>query len=225
MRSEAILFDFGGTLDADGVTWGPRYHAAYRSAGGSLDYSSFDPLHRRSDEALARVAGIRSFGFRQTIDAQVRLLLELVPDQDGVDANRMADLFHREARATVERNRALLERLTGRYRLGIVSNFTGNLAPCLQELGLAHLFAAVGDSGVVGAAKPDPRIFLEVLGTLGVSAGRAWMVGDNFDADIRGAAGLGMRTCWLAPPHRAAPPGDLPTARIRHLPELEGVIG
>jgi FMN phosphatase YigB (HAD superfamily) len=51
------------------------------------------------------------------------------------------------------------------------------------------------------------------------------MVGDNFEADIRAAAALGMRTCWLAPPGRAAPPGDLaPTARIGRFAELEQVL-
>ncbi len=27
---ETLLFDFGGTLDADGVAWKERFHALYR---------------------------------------------------------------------------------------------------------------------------------------------------------------------------------------------------
>jgi FMN phosphatase YigB (HAD superfamily) len=52
------------------------------------------------------------------------------------------------------------------------------------------------------------------------------MVGDNFEADIRGAAGLGIRTCWLAPSERTAPPGVelVPTARISRLPDVEEVL-
>jgi FMN phosphatase YigB (HAD superfamily) len=221
---EAVLFDFGGTLDADGVHWSPRFHAAYRAAGGALDYASFDPLFKQSDQALAGVAGIRSFGFRQTIEAEVRLLLDRVPDGRSVDARHMADRFLAEARATVERNLPLLERLGRRYRLGVVSNFTGNLVPCLRELGLAGVFAAVSDSTIVGAPKPDPRIFVATLAALHAPVERAWMVGDNFDADVVGAARLGLRTCWLAPRDRATPPGDLPTARIGVLREIEAVL-
>ena len=64
------------------------------------------------------------------------------------------------------------------------------------------------------------------LSALGAPADRggAWMVGDNLDADIRGAAALGMRTCWIAPPERAAPAGVAPTARISRFPDIAGVL-
>ena len=99
----------------------------------------------------------------------------------------------------------------------------------MEELGLARLFAAVSDSAVVGWSKPDPRIFLGALATLRARPERAWMVGDNFEADIRGAAALGMRTCWLAPPERPLPPGageqaPVPTARIARFVDVERVL-
>ncbi len=224
-RAAVVLFDFGGTLDADGVHWSPRFYAAYRSVGGAVDYPTFEPLFKRADEALARVPGIRGFGFRETVDAEARLVLELLPHRHDVDARRVAEIVHAEARVAVERNRPVLERVARRYRLGIVSNFTGNLAPCLDELDLARFFTAVSDSTVVGAAKPDPRIFRETLAALRAPADRAWMVGDNFEADIRAAAGLGMRTCWIAPPDRAQPADPVPSARITRLPEIERVLG
>jgi len=207
------------------VHWSPRFHAAYRAAGGTLQYAAFEPLYQRADETLARTAGIRRFGFREMIETQTQLLLQLVPDRPKVDAGRMAEQFHAPARAIVTRNQGVLERLARRYRLGVVSNFTGNLTHCLDELGLARLFTAVSDSAVVGAAKPDPRIFRETLGALGgAPPERAWMVGDNFEADIGGAAGLGLRTCWLAPPDREQPPGPDPTARIARLPDIERIV-
>src|SRR5881398_800226 len=95
--TEVVLFDFGGTLDADGVHWSPRFHAAYRAAGGALGYAAFEPLYQRADETLARTADIRRFGFRQMIEKQTSLLLELVPDRAAVDAGRMAEQFHARA--------------------------------------------------------------------------------------------------------------------------------
>jgi len=221
-----VLFDFGGTLEADGVHWSPRFYAAYRRAGGSLDFPAFDPLFRASDAALGGIRGVTALGFRAMIDAEVRLLVERLPlpDPDRVDARAVAEGFHADAVAAVRRNVPVLERLSRRYRLGIVSNFTGNLKPCLDELGLARLFAAVSDSGVVGWTKPDRRIFEHALTQLHASPDRAWMVGDNFEADIRGAAALGMHTCWLAPPERAAPAGFVPTARISRFAEIERVV-
>lgn len=218
-----MLFDFGGTLDADGVYWSPRFHGAYRAAGGSLEFAAFDPIFKATDEALTRLPGIRALGFRAAIVAQARLLAAQLPDR--VDAEGMAEQLHADAVAIVNRNRAVLARLGQRYRLGVVSNFTGNLQPCLQELDLARLFTVVSDSTVVGWSKPDARIFAHTLAALNVTAQHAWMVGDNFEADIRGAANLGMQTCWLAPADRVAPAGPAPTARIHRLPDVERVLG
>jgi HAD superfamily hydrolase (TIGR01509 family) len=206
------------------VHWSPRFHAAYRAVGGALDFAVFDSFFKVSDEALARLPGIQALGFRAAIEAAARLVVGLLPDQ--VDAGALARRVHADALEIVARNLPILERLARRYRLGVVSNFTGNLRPCLEELGLARFFAVLSDSTLVGWSKPDPRIFAHTLAALQVSPQRAWMVGDNFEADIRGAAGLGISTCWLAPSERTAPPGAelVPTARISRLPDVEAVL-
>jgi putative hydrolase of the HAD superfamily len=220
-----VLLDFGGTLDADGVHWSPRFHAAYRAAGGTLEFVTFEPIFKSSEQMLARLPGIAELGFRAAIEAQARLLMELLPDGGRVNPAAVARRVHGDAVAVVERNKPVLERLARRHRLGVVSNFTGNLEPCLDELGLAKLFVVLSDSTVVGWSKPDPRIFRHTLAALGAAAEHAWMVGDNFEADIRAAAALGMRTCWLAPPERAVPAELAPTARIARFVELEQVLG
>jgi HAD superfamily hydrolase (TIGR01509 family) len=117
--------------------------------------------------------------------------------------------------------RPMLERLAERHPLGVVSNFTGNLEPCLVELGLRPFFNALADSALLGVAKPDPAIFAAALAELGVEPAGAWMVGDNPDTDIRPATALGMRTIWLAPEGRHAPPGLKPTQRVARLTEIE----
>jgi len=221
---QAILLDFGGTLDADGVHWCPRFHAAYRAAGGRLDYADFQQPFETSESRLAELPGIRALGFRDAIAAQVRLLAALLPRGEVVADDAWARRLHDDAVAVVRRNRPVLERLGRRFRLGVVSNFTGNLAPCLAELQLLDLFSAVLDSAVVGVAKPDERIFREALAGVGVSAEGAWMVGDNPDADIRPAGRLGLKTCWIAPRGRAEPEGLAPTARIARLTELERAV-
>ena len=219
-----MLFDFGGTLDADGIPWAPRFHAAYKMCGGAEEFPAFEQAFRASDRALASQPRIRTMGFRALIDAQAQLLRDLLPDGAGIDGAQLARRFHAEAVAVVARNRPILERLSKDYQLGVVSNFAGNLEPCLRELELQRYFSVVADSAVVGIAKPDPRIFTEALTQLDAPAARAWMVGDNFEADIRPAGELGLRTCWLAPLERPAPPGAAPTTRIARLPDLEGAL-
>jgi HAD superfamily hydrolase (TIGR01509 family) len=222
--SAVLLFDFGGTLDADGVHWAPRFYAIYRTLGGALEYPAFELVFRACDRALEGQPRIRTAGFQELIEAEVQVLRGLLPDGAGIDAAQLVTRFHGDAVAVVARNRPILGHLSAQYRLGIVSNFTGNLEPCLEELELRRYFTVVADSTVVGITKPDPRIFTGVLTELGASAAQAWMVGDNFEADIRPAGALGIRTCWLAPLDRPVPNGGAPTQRIARLPDLEGAL-
>lgn len=225
MAAGALLFDFGGTLDADGIPWGRRFHAAYRAAGGRLSFAEFEPIFRASDRALEAEPGVRELGFRAMVVRQAALLCARLPDGGHVDAERIARDFHAASTATVARNREVVTRLARRYRMGIVSNFTGNLEPCLDELGLLALFDAVSDSSVIGAAKPAPRIFEVTLEALGVEPRLAWMIGDNFEADVRAAARLGLSTCWLAPAERPLPAEGVATARTASFTNLESILG
>jgi FMN phosphatase YigB (HAD superfamily) len=220
----AVLFDFGGTLDADGVRWSARFFAAYADGGGRLDFATFDPLFGLSDRRLEVLPDIRRLGLRHMILAQVEVLSALLPDGRTMDVERIAERVHTETLGIVARNRPILETLRRSYRLAIVSNFTGNLGVCLEELALADSFDVVTDSAVLGAAKPDVRPFTVTLAALDVSAERSWMVGDNFNADIRPAQSLGMRTVWLAPADRPDPADPPPTARIESLAQLPAVL-
>ena len=226
MSPNVLLFDFGGTLDADGIPWARRFHTAYVEAGGALDFTAFEPLYQASDVALAALPEIRRLGFRAAIEAQVRCLVPLLPDAAVLRSRSevLVTAVHQPAVRIVARNRPVLERLQHDYRLGIISNFTGNLEPCLDELGLNPLFAVASDSTVLGFEKPDPRIFHATLDALGASPRDAWMVGDNFEADIRPAVRLGLRACWMAPPERRAAADAPPHARIGSLPEFVEVL-
>ncbi|PYP19282.1 MAG: hypothetical protein DMD54_03125 [Gemmatimonadetes bacterium] len=219
-----VLFDFGGTLDADGARWSIRFHAAYRAAGGKQSFAAFEKVFRESDRALGRFSGIEKLGFRAMIDAQAALLLARLPDGVALSQQNIADQFHSSTCAVVRRNETLLERLQQSYHLGVVSNFTGNLELCLQELGLMKYFSVVADSGRVGVTKPDARLFQHALTWPGLVATPAWMVGDNFESDIRPAAALGMSTAWLAPGNDKPPEAGIPTVRLQTLSELAAAL-
>ena len=221
---DAVLFDFGGTLDADGDPWAVRFHRAYAAVGGRLGWPEFEARFRESDRLLERDPAVRTMGFRAMIAAQTALLRSLLPDGGSIDFDCVAQRFHCDSIAVVDRNRPILERLSDRYRLGVVSNFTGNLDPCLAELNLLRVFSVTVDSMRVGWAKPDPRIFKTALEMLKVDPPAAWMVGDNFANDIRPAVALGLGTCWLADPQRPAPTDSPAGKRIARLTELPALL-
>jgi putative hydrolase of the HAD superfamily len=67
----------------------------------------------------------------------------------------------------------------------------------IEAAGLHELADAVCVSEEVGAWKPDPRIFHEAARRAGATLDGAWMIGDNLDADIAGAHGVGVRSVWV----------------------------
>jgi len=62
----------------------------------------------------------------------------------------------------------------------------------LDRLDLRPYFDAVLFSSEIGWRKPDPRIFSELLIRMGLPASSVWFVGDEWEADIEGARGVGM---------------------------------
>jgi putative hydrolase of the HAD superfamily len=115
-----------------------------------------------------------------------------------------------------------LERLSARYRLGVVSNFYGNLDGILRAEGLRAHFAVVADSGVLGVTKPDPEIFLHAARTLGIRPQECVMVGDSVPRDIKGAAAAGMKQALVCAKAEAPDAGQDWT--VRTVAELEAVL-
>jgi len=88
--STAVLFDFGGMLDADGLAWKERVYRLFRDEGVAVERERFDPLFHAADDALGHLGD----------------------------------------------NTPLLRRLARHARLGIVSNFYGNLVRVCDDAGI-----------------------------------------------------------------------------------------
>ena len=127
------------------------------------------------------------------------------------------------------RNRPVLEALGERYRLGVVSNFYGNLEAACESSGLAPLFGVMTDSQRVGAEKPEPAIFHAALAALQAAPETAVMVGDSLRRDCEGARRSGMAFIWIAPEDvQAAECGAVADrsilAAVTELPDLIDIL-
>jgi putative hydrolase of the HAD superfamily len=84
------------------------------------------------------------------------------------------------------------------WSLAVVTNGpTAVQARKIEASGLADLVDAVCISEEVGARKPEPLIFETAARRAGATLDGAWMLGDNLDADIAGAHGVGARSVWV----------------------------
>jgi FMN phosphatase YigB (HAD superfamily) len=234
----ALLFDFGGTLDGP-RHWLDRFLAHYRAAGIDIERAELDPAYENATRAGYQATRVvQRFGLvdlaRFLVGNQVEFLAKNGPAsvRERLTAEgpkgmhrtveKITAGFVEETRTGLATNRPLLDELRRRFRIGVVSNFYGNLERVLAEAKLANLIGATIDSARIGAFKPDTRIFEAALRALHVDARDAAMVGDSLDKDCHPAHALGLRTVWFNPNGVTASP-DAADFTIADLTELKTI--
>ncbi len=128
-------------------------------------YAADDPL----EGGLASSAGLEETVRALAANLEAQLEAQGFPRADGERGRKVAERFLSDASTVFARNRPVLEALAARYRLGVVSNFYGNLEAVCESSSLAPFFGVMADSHRVGAKKPDPAIFRVALDALGAT--------------------------------------------------------
>jgi len=120
----------------------------------------------------------------------------------------------------------VLNALRQDWKLGILTNGSQSTqARKVAGLGVAPLVDAVvyAVQHGSGMGKPEPAPFLAIADRLRVAPSRVVFVGDDETADIRGAAGVGMRTVRVTK-WRAAPRGTTADALVASIAELPKIL-
>ena len=113
--------------------------------------------------------------------------------------------------------------LKGKYNLHLISN--GFKEACelkLKHSRLADYFKTIVISEVFGVNKPDPRIFDHAVSNGSAEKTTSIMIGDNIDADVRGAQNAGLEAIYFN-----STGADKPTDvdyMIRDLKELQHIF-
>jgi len=113
------------------------------------------------------------------------------------NVERVRESFLKETIAGLLHSKEILGRLKPHFKLGVISNWYGNLDAIIAEAGMSRLFDSITDSTRVRAFKPDVAIFQAALKALGTSAHQTAMVGDSMSKDLAPAHRIGMRTVFL----------------------------
>jgi HAD superfamily hydrolase (TIGR01549 family) len=107
------------------------------------------------------------------------------------------------------------------FSLGVVSNRSHPYSEQMAALGLTPFFQFALAAGEVNSWKPEPGIFLHAVERLGTQPQKTIYVGDNYYADILGAANAGLRPVLLDP-EGLFPEAECPV--ITSLGELLGLL-
>jgi FMN phosphatase YigB (HAD superfamily) len=212
----AIAFDLFDTLvdqnhdrlmpvEVEGRKIGPTVPAlhghAVESAGITLSLLEFAEELGRIDRAL-RADTIEQGIELATLDRFVALATHLGCDAAFELAQALTEVHMgllSDAVTVPEHHEAILTSLALDYQLALCSNFTHapTARAILSQAGFDAHLGPVVISEEIGIRKPRGEIFEAVHDAMALAPEEILHVGDSLEADVSGAASVGMKTVWL----------------------------
>ena len=227
---KAIFFDLGSTLWDDypvvQLAWEVLARLLTRAG---IEVSRADIVAKAHEMIASYSPSLNRAVLWQYVDGDKqqyeRIIAELIEETKG----RFADpLEFRRLNPLFPGVHQLLDRLSGRYALAVVSQHFAEVEDWMGFHDIRKYFRHLSVSDVERLYKPDPRLFLQPCKALGVDPREALMVGDRLDNDIWPANRLEMTTVRvLADPYRIQQPRyprDVPDFTIERIADLGGVI-
>lgn len=231
---KGIIFDYGGTIDTNGIHWGEVIAGQYARAGIALERDIYRDAYVYGERTLARLPIITPEDtFHTLLKKKIALQFEYLKEHSkpsqftSEKADEIADGCYNKVLETLATSRTIVEQLSEQYPLVLVTNFYGNMPVVLKEFGLCNYFGSIIESSVVGIRKPDPALFALGVDALKLQADEVIVIGDSYRKDIYPAATLGCKTVWLKNICWAEEPiieGYAPTAIINDISQLPDAI-
>ena len=226
---QAILFDIDDTLFDRNRAQIEILSLICREHAGlfvGIPENRISEAFKRSDDIATHEheAGTLQESFRARRSKAFLHLLGL--DEQHADTITRAYLeWYPRMQTPVEGAKAVVSQLATRFPLAVISNgFPDVQFTKLETLGIRHFFREITLSEQLGIAKPRPEIFLTTTAALGCEPEMCLYVGDSYECDVLGAAGAGLKSCWLNP-QRVPSKSIRPDYEIQALQQLYGIVG
>lgn len=232
---KGLIFDYGGTIDTNGIHWGEFIWAEYRNAETGITHEAYREAYVYAERYLAKNPVIKATDtFRELLIKKIAIqfsrLREAVPEAKLGHAKEdiIAENCYNAVKRTLGKTCYIVEELSNRFPIVLVTNFYGNMPVVLEEFGLTKYFKTIVESSVVGLRKPDPALFALGVQELGLKADEIIVVGDSYRKDIYPSGTLGCKTVWLKNicwEDEPVTEGHEADETIRSLEELPSAIG
>ena len=154
---EGVIFDYGGTIDSRGVHWSWVIWDGYQKAGVNVSLEQFREAYVMAERELAKVRHILpNDNFHDLLVKKMDIEFGYLVEQGLVDAaeapekaRAVAQYCYEQARECIEEARPVLEALSAKYPMMLVSNFYGNVDSVLRDFDVRRYFKGVIESAVV----------------------------------------------------------------------------
>lgn len=204
---KGIIFDYGGTIDTNSRHWAEVLWSEYVEINVPTDKESFREAYVYGERAMAKHPYVKpEHNFYDVLDIKTRLQMDFLYESGKMTepkdilygyAKQITDLCYRYVLDVLKSTRPVVETLSKKYKLVLVSNFYGNINTILEDFKLISYFDSIIESSVVGVRKPDPAIYQLGVDAMGYKAESVLVVGDSFSKDVVPAKAVGCQVAWL----------------------------
>lgn len=202
---KGIIFDYGGTLDTNSRHWSAVLWSKYEEYHVPIGKADFREAYVYGERTLARIPLVKSEdNFHDVLRIKTKLQMEYLIEQGKLEltdameyAVKIADSCYQYVLNVLEKTCPVVQSLSRKYKLVLVSNFYGNIRSVLKDFELDDFFSDVVESSVVGVRKPDPAIYRLGVEVLKLPAENVLVVGDSFSKDMVPAKTVGCKVAWL----------------------------
>lgn len=233
---KGIIFDYGGTIDTNSRHWAEVLWSQYVKHHIPVDKGSFREAYVFGERSLAKYPYVRpDHNFFDVLLFKCKLQMEYLALHHHLEMDErklqqyalsVAESSYGYVQEVLKTTRPVVETLSKKYKLVLVSNFYGNIQTILSNFKLDRFFADVVESSVVGVRKPDPAIYQLGVDAMGFNASEVLVVGDSFSKDVVPAKKVGCKVVWLKGEGWGNETIDesLPDVIITSLDQLIGII-
>jgi HAD superfamily hydrolase (TIGR01509 family) len=193
VQVQAVVFDLDGVLLDSEQLWDEVREQLARERGG-----------RWHEGAQADMMGMSSPEWSRYMHDVIGLAES--PEEINAEVVRRLEARYRKRLPLLPGARGAVERLAGRWPLGLVSSSNREVIDfVLDQAGLAEFFRATVSSEEVVRGKPAPDVYLEAARRLDVSPERCAAIEDSRNG-VHSARAAGMRV--IAIPNAHYPPDE-----------------
>lgn len=204
---KALLFDFGGTIDTQGMHWSQVIWDMYQFYGIPVSYEDFaeayvyverllgsDKIICQDDTLLVTLQKKLNLQFIY-LTTQHKLGIRLA--EIKAYSELLAEDIDQNVRKLIAQNKRVLTELRRKFKVGLITNFYGNITAVLRDYALNDIFECVVESAREGVRKPDPTLYKIGIKKIKSQPENVLVIGDSIKNDIRSAKTLGCHTAWL----------------------------
>ena len=203
MKPEMIIFDYGHTLLYEpGYDFLRGERALFSYIKSNKNNLTPEQVNDFAQELYGKLKAVREMGFELHEWQFMKMLYEYLeielsvtyPEAERIlwDAVSFGDIMPRADEMIDYINDSGI-------RSGVISNigFSGAaLTARINRLLPRNKFEFIIASSEYTVRKPNPMLFKLALKKAGLSADKVWFCGDNVEADVEGAAAVGIFPVW-----------------------------